>query len=233
VVVTVYRRVLLSTSTAALLAGMAGIGSWTYAQPPPDHPAHLTPSATSSTAATARPTVPGGAGPAQRPAAVRTQSIRVSDLTSLTGHDPVGLSVPSIGVRGPVVAVGTDPVTHLLDVPSVTTRIAWWSFGSRPGDPTGSVVLAAHVDYNGKQGLFFHLDRVPIGTVVGVRRTDGSTVSYRVTSRQSVAKGRLSSLGVFRAGGPARLALVTCGGAFDAADHSYRDNIVVMGRPLR
>ena len=41
----------------------------------------------------------------------------------------------------------------------------------------------------------------------------------------------LSGSGVFDRTGPARLALITCGGEFDEDLRSYRDNVVVLASP--
>ncbi len=64
-----------------------------------------------------------------------------------------------------------------------------------------------------------------------MQRQDGTRVAYDVTGRRRVPKMSLAQLGLFAKGGPPRLVLVTCGGAFDAARHSYEDNVVVQARP--
>jgi hypothetical protein len=178
------------------------------------------------------------AGPDPSPRAVAregqapTHSITLSQLPSGSARQPRRLSVPAEQISGPIAAVGTDPRTHLLRVPDTTTRIVWWAFGALPGDAHGSVVLAAHVDFNGKLGLFFNLDRVPIGALVRVALRDGRTTTYRVNGRQHVGKAQLARLGVFTRHGPPRLVLITCGGSFDAAKRSYRDNVVVTAHPV-
>jgi sortase (surface protein transpeptidase) len=163
---------------------------------------------------------------------VTSSSLALSRLGAASRDDPVRLTVASQQIAGPVVPVGTDPTTHSLRVPATTTEIAWWSYGSRPGDTTGPVVLAAHVDYDGRLGLFYRLDRVAIGSRVTVTRRDGTSVTYRVASRQHVLKRSLDSLGLLGTGGRPRRVLVTCGGSFDAATRSYRDNVVVTASPV-
>jgi LPXTG-site transpeptidase (sortase) family protein len=161
-----------------------------------------------------------------------SRSITLSHLPTAGDHQPIQLSVPAEQISGAVMAVGTDPRTHLLRVPHSTSRIVWWSYGALPGDAHGSVVLAAHVDYNGKLGLFFNLDRVPIGAVVHVRLHDGRSVAYRVDGRQHVDKSQLHRLGIFTRKGNPRLILITCGGSFNAATKTYADNIVVDAQPI-
>jgi sortase family protein len=74
--------------------------------------------------------------------------------------------------------------------------------------------------------------RLRLGDVVTLTRRDGTSFRYAVTGRTSVRKMSLSRLGVFAIGGAPRLVLVTCGGRYDAARHSYDDNVVVQARPI-
>ncbi len=157
---------------------------------------------------------------------------RLTDLQARAGLAPARLLVPALGVDAPVLAVGTDPATGEMRVPPTVHTVAWWSYGARPGDPTGTTVLAAHVDYDGAYGLFFHLpDLAPAHrfTVVGA---DGSRRSYRVVSNRRVPKPALRDQDLFRTTGPPRVALITCGGGFDPARRSYLDNVIVLAVPV-
>jgi Sortase domain len=217
------RLVAAAGSTVLVLVGATSVGLWYHDRPPGD----VAPPSSHVALArvTSSPTPRAGTG-------LPTHSITLSRLPSGGGRQPAALSVPAEQITGRVRAVGTDPRTRLLRVPNTTTRIVWWAYGARPGDAHGSVVLAAHVDYNGKLGLFFDLDRTPIGAVVHVRRHDGQTISYRVVGRQHVDKANLRQLGIFTRSGRPRLVLITCGGSFDAATRSYRDNVVVAAQPV-
>ena len=53
---------------------------------------------------------------------------------------------------------------------------------------------------------------------------------FRVTGRQQVPKIELPAE-LFSRAGPSRIALITCGGAFDARTRHYRDNVVVVATP--
>ncbi len=156
---------------------------------------------------------------------------RLAGLQARAGRAPARLVVPALGVDAPVLAVGTDPATGGMAVPPTVRTVAWWSYGARPGDPTGTTVLAAHVDYDGAYGLFFHLrDLAPDHrfTVVGA---DGSRRHYRVVANRRVPKPALRGQDLFRTTGPARIALVTCGGGFDPARRTYLDNVIVLAVP--
>jgi len=76
------------------------------------------------------------------------------------------------------------------------------------------------------------LERLGQGDVLTVR--SGSTVRrYRVTQVAHLEKEGLDLEAIFDRTGPARLHVITCGGRFDQATHTYEENLVVVGVPLR
>ncbi|HEY7271944.1 MAG TPA: sortase, partial [Actinoplanes sp.] len=76
-------------------------------------------------------------------------------------------------------------------------------------------------------GIFFNLYRLKRGAAVLVDRADGSTVTFRVTEVSRVAKTRFPTDLVYTPTLQSTLRLVTCGGSFDSARGSYRDNVIV------
>jgi sortase (surface protein transpeptidase) len=93
-------------------------------------------------------------------------------------------------------------------------------------------VLAAHVDYGGRPGAFFRLRELGIGDRVEVSMSDGSVVDLSVSDLSTVDKDDLGATGVFDRRGSPRIALITCGGAFDRSRRSYEDNVVALAEPL-
>ncbi|HEX6425354.1 MAG TPA: class F sortase [Acidimicrobiales bacterium] len=141
---------------------------------------------------------------------------------------PVRLTVEDIGVAGaPVVPVGVEPDGR-MEIPG-GDEVGWYRFGPRPGDG-GSAVLAAHVAYDGADGVFRHLADLQPGATVAVDLADGTARTFVVTAVERHAKDDLPA-DVFARDGDAGLALVTCGGRFDDASRSYEDNVVVRARP--
>jgi sortase (surface protein transpeptidase) len=143
---------------------------------------------------------------------------------------PVSVQVPGVSAAAPVEAHTTDPVSGGFDLPKGAAVVAWWASGSAPGGP-GSVVLAGHVSYDGQTGPFTRLDSVPAGSEVVVTSADGSTHRYLVQSVRSAPKTALDRAELFRTDGPPALVLVTCGGAYDRATHSFASNIVLTATP--
>jgi hypothetical protein len=147
------------------------------------------------------------------------------------GRQPVAVRVPGYPGFSPVRAFTTDPVTGGLDLPKDARTVAWWSPGALPGDARGTVVLAAHVSYNGRHGPFTRLDRWPAGAIISVRQADGVLRDFRVAGERRVVKSALDREDLFRTTGPPRLALITCGGTYDRATRNFSDNIIVYAVP--
>lgn len=144
---------------------------------------------------------------------------------------PVAVQVPG-SPPAPVDARTTDPVTGGLDLPDNAAAVAWWASGASPGTGAGSVVLAAHVSYQGQTGPFTRLSGVAAGSPVVVTSADGSSRTYQVQSTRSAPKTSLDRTGLFRTDGPPVLVLVTCGGEYDKRTRSYADNVVVTAVPV-
>ena len=143
---------------------------------------------------------------------------------------PTGLSIPSLGVLAPVVPVGLGE-DRSMQIPGVS-EAGWYLPGRAPGSPTGSAVIAAHVDFNERPGVFFELRGIQPGAEVVVTDAAGGKHRFVVTERSQVAKDRVPMQELFRTGGDPVLTLVTCGGAFDSGARSYSDNIIVRAVPV-
>ncbi len=137
---------------------------------------------------------------------------------------PDQLVLPRLQVTAPVqpVVVRTD---RSLVVPSDPGQVGWWAGGAVPGAVTGTIVLAGHVDdARLGPGALYHLTRLRPGDEVHLD-TPAGRYSYRITARRSYSKQHLPA-DLFTPGGPARLILITCGGAFQPG-RGYADNLVV------
>lgn len=165
------------------------------------------------------PLAPDGSGP------VRHRSARIEDIEEAARRRPSRLRIAALGIDAAVVALGVAP-TGAMDVPSDADTVAWYEYGPDPGAP-GSAVLAAHVDYNGRKGVFFRLGDLRAGDVVIVDFADGGSRTFVVQERASVAKEALPADELFRREGRPVLTLITCGGDFNPATRSYRNNVIV------
>lgn len=145
---------------------------------------------------------------------------------------PTRVRIAAQNIDAPVTPVGIDVKAGILDVPINIQKAGWWRDGAAPGDPTGTAIIAGHVDSaRAGTGAFFRLKNVTGGSRIQVTLDNGRTRTYRVTSVRTYLKADLPT-SLFTVRGSPRLALVTCGGPFDARLGHYRDNIVVLAVPV-
>lgn len=144
---------------------------------------------------------------------------------------PVAVRIPALEVATEVVALGVDAETGQMEVPTNAQEVAWYRHGPRPGEP-GSAVLAAHVDYAGRPGVFYRLGELELGAVVEVDLSDGSTRRFVVEARAVFTKEEVPLERIFAREGEAVLTLVTCGGGFNRTERSYDSNVVVVAVPV-
>ena len=143
---------------------------------------------------------------------------------------PIGLVVDSLGISSaPIIDVGVEPNGE-MEIPGAT-EIGWYRFGPTPGEP-GSAVLAAHIAFNGRDGVFRDLDEVEVGDVVEVLYDDGSTSRFQITDTAQYAKDELPVDRIFSKDSDPVLTLITCGGDFNRSLRSYSDNVVAYAEPI-
>ncbi len=162
---------------------------------------------------------------------VAVRSARLADQrVTKRGPAPMSIRIPSIDVNASIVPVGVDRRGPSVQIPTNIRVLGWYRFGPSPGG-SGSAVIVGHVDSSAQgAGAFFHLRDLRPGAAITVRFRDGSLRIFYVVARRAYPKSALPDA-IFAPRGPPRLALVTCGGAFDVATRHYADNVVVYAVP--
>jgi hypothetical protein len=169
----------------------------------------------------AQPSAPG----APAPTAGTFRSVRsYADVA-----EPVRVRIPAAGVDSGLVRLGRAP-DGSIEVPAEFGVAGWYAQGPRPGGP-GPAVILGHVDSRSGPAVFSRVAALPKDAQVLVDRADGSTVAFRVTGTQRVPKVAFPTDAVYAPTLQPSLRLVTCGGSFDAAAGSYRDNVIVYADP--
>ena len=158
------------------------------------------------------------------------RSARLEDLVAPVVVKPVRLRIPSLEVDAPVLGVGAHDLTGELDVPPDETVVSWYEHGPSPGG-RGSAMLAGHVDYDGRAGVFYRLRWLDPGQEFEVAYEDGTSRTFEVVGRQQFDKEHLPTTQLFSEDGDPTVVLVTCGGEFDEGRRSYSDNLVVYATP--
>ena len=142
---------------------------------------------------------------------------------------PTSIAIPAIGLQAPLVVLGLTPA-GTLDVPARFDVAGWYGGGPQPGQP-GPALIAGHVDSYTGPAVFWHLKDLSPGDDIVVTGPAG-TVRFKVDLVTQYAKDQFPTAAVFGPTPERALRLVTCGGTFDRAAHSYRDNVVVYATAL-
>jgi len=165
-----------------------------------------------------------GSGSASTPSAASTS---VPATKTFSGLRPTAVSIPKIGAQSSLLAVTVDN-DDKINVPSVHTpmQAAWYRLSPVPGD-VGPAIVLGHVDGDKKPGIFYRLKDLTPGDEIDIERSDGQKLKFVVDHKDEVPKEQFPTEAVYGNTDKPQLRLITCGGAFDHAVHSYKDNIIV------
>ena len=146
---------------------------------------------------------------------------------TFSGLRPTAVSIPKIGAQSSLLAVTVDK-DDKINVPSVHTpmQAAWYRLSPVPGD-VGPAIVLGHVDGDKKPGIFYRLKDLTPGDEIDIERSDGQKLKFVVDHKDEVPKEQFPTEAVYGNTDKPQLRLITCGGAFDHAVHSYKDNIIV------
>jgi sortase (surface protein transpeptidase) len=172
-----------------------------------------------SDAGTPRPTASAGA-------TLESPSIAVPVRTApMSRSVPVRVLIPAIGVDSRLMALGLQR-DGSLEVPPSGFPAGWYTGSPTPGE-LGPAIVVGHVHWGDRWGVFKALRRLAPSDEVLVRRRDGSTAVFRVTSTRHFAKDAFPTRRVYGDIGFAGLRLITCGG-HNVKTGRYDDNVVVF-----
>jgi hypothetical protein len=161
-----------------------------------------------------------------RAAPVTTTTVPVAVGTVLKAARPTHLRIPAIDVSATVTSLGIHP-DHTVEVPADPDQAGWYRLGSHPGE-AGSAVILGHVDSTHGPAVFYRLHSLTRGDEITVRASDGSVTHFEVASISTYANADFPAQKVYRSRGRPGLALVTCGGRYDAAHGGDQANVVVF-----
>lgn len=192
----------------------------TVITPTPSAPAAGTPERT--TAGTHTPALRSGpsTAPSQRPSPPgRGQSAPMRKST------PIRVRIPAIGVDSGLIRLGLKR-DGTLQVPPNGFPAGWFTGAPTPGE-RGPAVIAGHVHWSGRAGVFARLAQLKPGDTIVVSRQDHSNAVFRVNRVQQYPKTSFPSAAVYGDIDRAGLRLITCGG-LDYESAKYEANLVVF-----
>lgn len=179
----------------------------------------------------------GAARPEPRGSVLTPPAPRAPVTTSVAGPEamtvmarsiPVRLRIPSIGVDSGLISLGLAK-DGTMQVPPSGSPAGWYTGAPTPGE-LGPAIIAGHVDWAGRPGVFYRLRELRPDQTITVFRADGTVAVFRVTAVKQFAKDEFPTHQIYGNIDRAGLRLITCGGSFDRRAHSYRDNIVAFAQ---
>jgi LPXTG-site transpeptidase (sortase) family protein len=156
-------------------------------------------------------------------------SIIAAAPTPPQNYLPERIAIPSIKVNANVESVGEDRLGN-MDVPKITSDVAWFNLGPKPGDQ-GNAVIDGHVDtQTGAPAVFAKLKYLAPGDQIYI--TDSRNVTYVFTVQQvvSVPTNPFPTQQIFGGTKATDLNLITCSGVWDASTKNYNQRLVVYSR---
>lgn len=143
-----------------------------------------------------------------------------------TVADPQRMTISSINLSASVVPVGLQPDGSLA-APGDFSQAGWYTGGTPPGAP-GPSVIVGHVDSHLGPAVFFRLHELVLGESIVIETANNATLTFIVERIEQHPKDRFPTTEVYGPTNQRALRLITCGGEFDRAARSYRDNIVIF-----
>ncbi len=167
----------------------------------------------------------------------------VSDI----GASGARLIIPALGVNAPIAPAGAigAPGNAALAIPSDIATVGWWDGIFRagadtaqekapaPGQP-GVALIAGHVDSAAVgPGALYKLGKLVSGDAITIIGSSGRSTQWTVSATPDTTLKTELPPALWVTTGPPELALVTCGGPFDATTGHYLDNVSVWARQNR
>lgn len=146
------------------------------------------------------------------------------------GSLPLRIDIPDVDIHAALIKVGLQ-ADGSVGVPPLdqAQRAAWYDGSPSPGE-AGPSIIDAHVDSRetrGFRGAFYNLGRIQPGEHIEITRSDHVVATFTVDSVQQAPKAKFPTSRVYGSVPYAALRLITCGGDFDSARGSYKDNTIV------
>ncbi len=140
---------------------------------------------------------------------------------------PIRLQVPAIHIDSMLKRIGLDSSGEIATPPLVKDSHAYWLTVSLTPGQLGPATIIGHVDSAAYgPGVFFKLGALQQRDRIVVTRADGVVATFEVQRVVQYKKAAFPTQQVYGNLDYAGLRLITCGGTFNTAAHSYESNIV-------
>jgi Sortase domain len=168
------------------------------------------------------------AEPDEQPADAPIQETAEATPPGAWGVPPIKITIPALGLEAAIEAVGQDP-DGAMSAPSDPDEVAWYKLGPGMGVP-GNVVLAGHVNWDGRIRTFGYLDKLGAGDVIQIVDEEGRGFEYAVESSHWVRADGAPIEEIFAQPNEPVITLITCGGEYIASRREYLDRLIVKAK---
>ncbi len=138
---------------------------------------------------------------------------------------PTRIEIPAIGVNTAFEYVGLTS-DGAMDTPKNPTQVGWYKLGPKPGE-RGNAVIDGHVDWGGKLMPFWGLHELKPGDTVIITESNGQRYQFVVQWSKMYNADNAPVNEIFAQSNVPEITLITCGGAFDHAIHTYLGRLIV------
>ncbi len=142
---------------------------------------------------------------------------------------PKYLAISKLNINTNVYAMGKTE-SGAIDAPQTAWGVGWYKDGVLPGNGSGAALIDGHVnDAFNTPGVFYRLSELASGDEITIVRGDNRELRYRVVN---VTEEPLNGIDMRKILSPAEpgkegLNLITCGGKYDQASHTYANRVIV------
>jgi LPXTG-site transpeptidase (sortase) family protein len=214
----------LLVATAVVVAGCSSEEGTGPARFGPT-PANVVPGGTAAPSITVITPSPAPMPRSVPPAALSSPMQGRGQTALMRKSTPIRVVIPAIGVDSVLMRLGLKRDGQ-LQVPPNGFPAGWFAGAPTPGE-RGPAVIAGHVHWAGRPGVFTRLAQLKPGDKIVVPRQDSSAAVFKVSTVKLFPKTTFPSAAVYGNIDHAGLRLITCGG-FDRSTAKYEDNVVVF-----
>jgi sortase (surface protein transpeptidase) len=140
------------------------------------------------------------------------------------------LAIAAVGISGIIQPVGVTKA-NAMAVPTNIHFAGWYAAGAKPGQP-GLGIIDGHVSGSYGDGLFKRLAQVKAGDTIEIEFGNHSVERFRVRTVTTVAQNKAAAQLFARLPDvKSQLNLITCGGTYSPATHTFSDRVIVAAVP--
>lgn len=145
---------------------------------------------------------------------------------------PNRIFIPSINVYAPIDEKSGQISQRKLVLPEAS-KVTRWHGGSQVTTPTGNLLIAGHVSWNGEPGALYNLAKAPLGAQAWVTDVKGNRQQFQLERKTPYKKEALPK-SLWTNKGPKKLVVVTCGGKLHLRGNTWHfdSNIVAAWKPI-